>query len=65
MKIVNDGAAALAEIDAKPPGVILLDWILPGLSGVAICRGLKSARATRLIPGAAGSTATSRTSSSA
>ena len=48
--IVHDGPSALAAIAAHPPDVILLDWMLPGLTGIEICRQLKNERATRLIP---------------
>jgi putative two-component system response regulator len=47
---VHDGVAALAAIAADPPDVVQLDWILPGVTGIEICRQLKSDRSTRLIP---------------
>ena len=48
--VVHDGVAALAAIAADPPDVVLLDWMLPGVTGIEICRQLKSDRSTRLIP---------------
>ena len=36
--VVFDGAAAQREIDAVLPDVVLLDWMLPGESGVALAR---------------------------
>ena len=33
-----------------PPDVIILDWMLPGVSGIEICRRLKSRIETRNIP---------------
>jgi DNA-binding response OmpR family regulator len=41
--VVADGAAGLAS--AREPGVaaVILDWLLPGLSGYEICRALRSA----------------------
>lgn len=30
-----------------PPDVVVLDWMLPGLSGIEVCRRLKSAAETR------------------
>jgi putative two-component system response regulator len=48
--IVHDGASALSAIAAKPPDLVLLDWVLPGLTGLEVCQQLKSDRATRLIP---------------
>jgi putative two-component system response regulator len=48
--IVHDGVAALAAIAADPPDIVLLDWMLPGVTGIEICRQLKNDRSTRLIP---------------
>ena len=33
-----------------PPDLILLDWMLPNLSGVEVCRQLRRAKGTREIP---------------
>jgi putative two-component system response regulator len=47
---VSDGEEALAAIQATPPDLVLLDVQLPGLSGFDVCRRLKDAVSTRLIP---------------
>ena len=36
--IAEDGEAAQREIDAVLPDVILLDWMLPGISGLQLAR---------------------------
>jgi len=41
---------ALAEIVAHPPQVILLDWMMPGLSGLDLTHRLKRRPETRDIP---------------
>ncbi len=46
----TSGAEALAAVAARPPDLILLDAMMPGLDGFAVCAQLKSAPATRLIP---------------
>jgi len=46
----NGGETALAAIDSKPPELILLDIMMPGLSGYEVCERLKSNQATRNIP---------------
>ncbi len=44
------GDAALDLIAEAPPDLILLDWMLPGVSGIEICRRLKARPATRHVP---------------
>ena len=46
----GDGEEALLLIDETPPDVILLDWMLPNVSGIEVCRRLKSRGSTRAIP---------------
>jgi putative two-component system response regulator len=50
VRVADDGLAALAQVAAQPPDLILLDLGLPGLTGDQVCRRLKNDRATRLIP---------------
>ena len=46
----EDGVAAQRELDAVLPDVILLDWMLPGQSGLALARKWRSQERTRSIP---------------
>ena len=48
--VVRDGASALAAIALRPPDVVLLDWMLPGQSGLALARQLRSTARTRQLP---------------
>jgi len=45
-----DGDEALLQVAEAPPDVILLDWMLPNISGIEICRRLKIRPETRNIP---------------
>ena len=45
-----DGGAALERIMASPPDLVMLDVLMPGLSGFEVCRQLKAAPSTALIP---------------
>lgn len=50
VEVVADGAAALDIIEACPPDVVLLDWMLPRVTGIEVCARLKGDPRTRLIP---------------
>ncbi len=45
-----DGEEALVLIDESRPDLILLDWMLPTVSGIEICRRLRQRAETRNIP---------------
>jgi adenylate cyclase len=49
-EIVSDGFAALKQIAASPPDMVLLDVQMPGPDGFEICRRLKGSEATALLP---------------
>lgn len=36
-----DGPAGLALVDAHTPDLVILDWMLPGLDGLAVCRQIR------------------------
>ncbi len=36
-----DGAAALKLVEASVPDLVILDWMLPGIDGLAVCRQLR------------------------
>ncbi len=44
------GDEALMLVEEATPDLILLDWMLPGVSGIEICRQLKTRPATRQVP---------------
>jgi len=41
-EVVADGCEALAVIQRKPPDLIVLDIMLPGLDGVALCKAVRT-----------------------
>lgn len=45
-----DGKAALDRLQESMPDVIVLDMMLPDLTGIEICRMVKSTERTRTIP---------------
>ena len=45
-----NGEDALAKVAADPPDLMLLDIMMPGLSGYDVCRKLRESPATALLP---------------
>ena len=45
-----DSETAQAELDAVLPDVILLDWMLPGMTGIELCRRIKRDESLNEIP---------------
>jgi two-component system response regulator BaeR len=41
--VYHDGAVALDALLARTPGLVVLDLMLPGLDGLALCRALRQA----------------------
>ena len=45
-----DGQEALTRIAETPPDLVLLDWMLPQMSGLEVCRQIRRRSATRDLP---------------
>ena len=45
-----DGETALEKILYKPPDIIILDWMLPKLSGIELCRRIRKNKEHKNIP---------------
>ena len=52
MEVVHaaDARAALTAISDTPPDLILLDWMLPGMTGLELARRLRSEERTAEVP---------------
>ena len=51
VKLANSGEKALKAVQGdNPPDLILLDIMMPGMSGYEVCQALKAEPATRHIP---------------
>ncbi len=46
----GDGEEALTRITELKPDMVLLDWMLPHLSGIEVCRQIRRRPATRELP---------------
>jgi two-component system phosphate regulon response regulator PhoB len=50
VEIVTNGRTAFAAVKTQPPALIVLDLMLPEISGLDLCRMIKSNPATRNVP---------------
>ncbi len=48
--VVGDAEAALRSVDRVLPDLVLLDWMLPGQSGLALAKAWRSAGRTKPLP---------------
>ncbi|HZC17279.1 MAG TPA: phosphate regulon transcriptional regulator PhoB [Caulobacteraceae bacterium] len=48
--VAGDGEEALVLVDEQQPDLIVLDWMLPKVSGVEVCRRLRARPETRNLP---------------
>jgi two-component system phosphate regulon response regulator PhoB len=48
--VASDGEEALLMVDEAPPDLAILDWMLPKVSGVEVCRRLRTRPETRNLP---------------
>jgi two-component system phosphate regulon response regulator PhoB len=47
---VASGDEAELRLAESPPDLVILDWMLPGVSGIEVCRRLRSSEQTRSVP---------------
>jgi CheY-like chemotaxis protein len=45
-----DGEEAIAEATERPPGLVILDLMMPGINGFDVLRSLRSDPRTRTVP---------------
>ena len=45
-----DGQEALVRLQESVPDIVLLDWMLPAMSGIEVCRQIRRRAATRDLP---------------
>jgi DNA-binding response OmpR family regulator len=50
VEVTGDGANALASLRAAPPDMVILDLMLPGMSGFDILRAMRADPATQAVP---------------
>ena len=50
VSVATDGEDALLMVDEETPDLVILDWMLPKLSGIEVCRRLRSPTINNRIP---------------
>ncbi|MBU1540168.1 MAG: phosphate regulon transcriptional regulator PhoB [Alphaproteobacteria bacterium] len=48
--VASDGEEGMLQIDERLPDLVLLDWMLPKLSGIEVCRRIRGRPETRNMP---------------
>ena len=48
--VASDGEEALLKTEEEAPDLVILDWMLPKVSGIEVCRRLRSKSETRNLP---------------
>ena len=48
--LAGDGEEAMLLVDERLPDLIVLDWMLPKISGIEVCRRLRQRNETRNVP---------------
>ncbi|HEY4691518.1 MAG TPA: response regulator transcription factor [Anaerolineae bacterium] len=47
--VASDGPGGLAIARDQPPDLVILDWMLPGMDGLEVCRRLRAAGSTPIL----------------
>lgn len=42
VRMVSNGDLALQEVQANPPDLVILDIMMPGMSGIEVCREIRN-----------------------
>ncbi len=50
VSLAADGEEALTQVNEQLPDLIVLDWMLPKVSGIEVCRRLRGRSETRNVP---------------
>lgn len=50
VRVCASGDETLLALEEQPPDLVILDWMLPGVSGIEICRRIRARSDTRDMP---------------
>lgn len=49
VSVVGDGLSALEMLEHRPADLVILDWMLPGLDGLEVCRRIRARSITPIL----------------
>jgi two-component system phosphate regulon response regulator PhoB len=49
-RVAVDGEEALLKVEEERPDIVVLDWMLPNVSGIEVCRRLRGRQETQNLP---------------
>ena len=50
VRIARDGEEAMTMISEEMPDIVVLDWMMPNVSGIEVCRRLRARSETKAVP---------------
>lgn len=50
VRIAGDGEEAMTMISEEAPDIVVLDWMMPNVSGIEVCRRLRARSETKTVP---------------
>ena len=50
VSLAGDGEEAMIQVEENAPDLVLVDWMLPKVSGIEVCRRLRGRHETRNVP---------------
>jgi len=50
VSLAGDGEEAMLKVEEEAPDLVILDWMLPKVSGIEVCRRLRTKPETRNLP---------------
>jgi two-component system phosphate regulon response regulator PhoB len=50
VRIAGDGEEAMTMISEEAPDIVVLDWMMPNVSGIEVCRRLRARSETKAVP---------------
>ncbi|MCV2870025.1 phosphate regulon transcriptional regulator PhoB [Defluviimonas sp. WL0002] len=50
VRIAGDGEEAMTMVSEETPDIVVLDWMMPNVSGIEVCRRLRARSETKSVP---------------